>query len=300
MKLFTYSKNKHLMRIGIDIDGQKYDFSHIWDLFKDIRGEHRLPDLQFLQVMIEFAMFSEKNIREVITAVTNLRSLNDLKLTEPIRYDVPILRPQKIICLGRNYKKHAEEFKNKVPEEPIIFSKMPSALLEHQGNIVIPKNIGRVDHEIELAVIIGKPGKNIPVSNAEQHIAGYTIMNDVTAREMQQQDIKNKLPWMRSKSLDTFCPIGPFLVPFDSIDDPHNLALNLKVNGNLKQSGNTSDLIFKIPDVIHYISKYMTLQPGDIIATGTPEGVSEIKPGDTVTAEIDQIGVLENSVIAGR
>ncbi len=298
MRLFSYIKKNQLYRIGIELDGKKYDFSRIWDYFKDIRGERRLPDLQFLQVMIEFAMFSKKNINEVITTVTNLRSLDDLKLTEPIQYDVPIARPQKILCLGRNYQKHAEELKNKVPGEPIIFSKMPSSLLPHKGAIILPKGVGRVDHEIELALIISKMGKNVPESQALEYIAGYTIVNDVTARAMQKADTEKKKPWMRSKSFDTFCPIGPYVIPFDVLENPHSLDISLKVNGEIRQNANTSEFIFKIPQMISYLSKHMTLHAGDIIATGTPAGVSELHPGDVVTGEIESIGILENNVVA--
>jgi len=298
LRLFSYIKKDQLYRIGIELDNIKYDFSRIWDYFKDIRGEHRLPDIQFLQMMIEFAMFSKKNINEVITTVTNLRSLDDLKITELIQFDIPIARPQKILCLGRNYQKHAEELKNKVPDEPIIFSKMPSSLLPHEGAIVLPKGVGRVDHEIELALIVGKMGKNIPETQAYNFIAGYTIVNDVTARAMQKGDVEKKKPWMRSKSFDTFCPIGPYVIPFDALPDPHNLDITLKVNGEIRQKANTAELIFKIPQIISYLSKHMTLHAGDIIATGTPAGVSELHPGDVVTCEIENIGILENRVAA--
>ncbi len=298
MRLFSYIKKNQLYRIGIELDGKKYDFSRIWDYFKDIRGEHRLPELQFLQVMIEFSMFSKKNINEVITTVTNLRSLDDLKLTEPIQYEVPIARPQKILCLGRNYQKHAEELKYKVPGEPIIFSKMPSSLLPHKGAIILPNGVGRVDHEIELALIISKMGKNVPESQALEYIAGYTIVNDVTARAMQKADTEKKKPWMRSKSFDTFCPIGPYVVPFDVLENPNTLDISLKVNGKIRQNANTSEFIFKIPQMISYLSKHMTLHAGDIIATGTPAGVSELHPGDVVTGEIESIGILENNVVA--
>ena len=296
MKLFSFYKKPQLIRIGIEINNKKYDFSLIWDFYKDIRGEQRFPDLHFLQVLVEFDMFSQKNINEILTTVTNLRSIEDLIITEPIRYDVPISRPQKIICLGRNYKKHAEELDNEVPQQPIIFAKMPSALLSHQGTILMPRGIGRVDHEIELALVIGKFGKNIAAKYAMDFVAGYTILNDITARKMQKNDTENKLPWMRSKSFDTFCPLGPFLIPQDSLNDPHNLNISLKVNGELRQQSNTSKMIFKIPNIIQFVSQHMTLNAGDIIATGTPEGISELKAGDVVRGEIEGIGVLENTV----
>ncbi|MDZ7333138.1 MAG: fumarylacetoacetate hydrolase family protein [candidate division KSB1 bacterium] len=298
MKLFSFLNKDQLVRIGIELDGRKYDFSRIWEMFKDIRGKHHFPELSFLQVMIELELFNKENITEVIKTVSDLRPLDDLRIQAPIRFDVPIARPQKIICLGRNYRKHAEEFKNPVPKEPIIFAKMPSSLLAHEGTILLPKNVGRVDHEGELAVVIGKSGKYISESRAYEFVAGYTIVNDVTARELQIKDIENKLPWMRSKSFDTFCPIGPYLVPHGVIDNPHQLELTVTVNGAVRQKSNTSQFIFKVPEIIQFISRHLTLSPGDIIATGTPEGVAELKPGDVVIVEIDQIGRLQNYVAA--
>lgn len=286
------------MRIGIDLEGKKYDFSMIWEMFKDIKGKHDFPELSFLQVMIELGLFNVTDITEVITTVTDLRMLDDLKILAPIQFDVPVARPQKIICLGRNYRKHAEEFNNPVPKEPIIFAKMPSSLLPHEGTIVIPRQVGRVDHEGELAVVIGKSGKYISESRAYEYVAGYTVVNDVTARELQIKDIESKLPWMRSKSFDTFCPIGPYLVPHGVINNPHQLELTVKVNGAVRQQSNTSQFIFKVPEIIQFVSRHLTLAPGDIIATGTPEGVGELQPGDVVTVEIEQIGRLENPVAA--
>lgn len=296
LKLFSFVNQDHMVRIGIDLDGQKYDFSLIWEMFKDIRGKHHFPELSFLQVMIELGLFNADHIKEVIATVSDLRTLDDLKIPSPIQFDLPVARPQKIICLGRNYRKHAEEFKNPVPKEPIIFAKMPSSLLPHEGTILLPRQVGRVDHEGELAVVIGKSGKYISESRAYEHVAGYTVVNDVTARELQIKDIENKLPWMRSKSFDTFCPIGPYLVPHGVIENPHQLELTVKVNGAVRQKSNTSQFIFKVPEIIQFISKHLTLAPGDIIATGTPEGVAELQPGDIVTVEIEQIGRLENHV----
>jgi 2-keto-4-pentenoate hydratase/2-oxohepta-3-ene-1,7-dioic acid hydratase in catechol pathway len=298
LKLFSYITKDHAVRIGIDWDGKKLDFTHIWEMFKDIQGKHHFPELTFMQVMIELGLFNFEDIKEVISTVKNLRSLDDLKIKAPIQFDVPIARPQKIICLGRNYRKHAEEFKHDIPQEPIIFAKMPSALLPHEGTIVLPRKIGRVDHEGELAVVLGKQGKNIAESKAYEFIAGYTALNDVTARALQIQDIENKLPWMRTKSCDTFCPIGPYLIPAGAISNPHQLNITVKVNGEIRQHSNTSQLMFKIPEIIQFISKYMTLSPGDIIATGTPEGVSELHNGDVVSVEIEEIGLLENKVVA--
>ncbi|UCE08729.1 MAG: fumarylacetoacetate hydrolase family protein [bacterium] len=248
--------------------------------------------------MIELGLFNYDDINEVISTVKKLRSLDDLKIQGPIQFDVPVARPQKIICLGRNYQKHAAEFNKPVPKEPIIFAKMTSSLIPHEETIILPRNVGRVDHEGELALIISKTGKNIAESKAYECVAGYTIMNDVTARAMQIKDIENKMPWTRAKSFDTFGPIGPFLVPQGVISNPHQLNISVKINNKTKQQANTSEMIFKIPELIQYISRHMTLSPGDIIATGTPEGVSELHDGDIVTVEIDEIGLLENKVVA--
>ncbi len=298
MKLFSFITRDQNIKIGIDVDGKKCDFTYMWEIFKDIQGKHKYPQLNFIQVMISIGIFNSSDIKEVVTTVQEFRSLDTVKIDGPLIYDVPIPQPQKIVGLGRNYKKHAQELDNPVPDEPIIFAKMPSSLLPHEGAIVLPRGVGRVDHELELAIVIGLQGKNISESKAYEYIAGYTILNDVTARALQKSDNGKKQPWLRSKSFDTFCPTGPFLVPHDAIDNPHRLGLTLRVNDEVRQQANTSELIFKIPEIIHFVSRHMTLNPGDIIATGTPEGVSELKPGDTVTGEIDKLGKLENSVVA--
>jgi len=298
LKLFSFKTEELIIRIGIELDGRNYDFTRIWDMFKDIQGKHKFPDLYFIQVMVELGLFNYDDIIEVISTVKNLRSLDDLKIQGLVQYDIPVARPQKMICLGRNYQKHAEEFKNPPPKEPIIFAKLTSSLIPHEGTIIMPRNVGRVDHEGELALVISKTGKNIAESKAYEYVAGYTIMNDVTARALQIQDIENKLPWTRTKGIDTFGPVGPAIVPTKLISNPHQLDIAVKVNGEIRQQANTSQMIFKIPELIHYISRYMTLSPGDIIATGTPEGVSELHHGDVVTVAIDQIGKLENNVVA--
>jgi len=274
------------MRIGIRTEEGPVNFTQLWEIFKEIKSRGRGPRFNHLQMMVELDFFSLDTFSEVLATVREYRSLDDLKLEEPIHYQVPIARPQKILGLGRNYRAHAAEGGVPVPEEPIFFAKMPSSLLPHEGEIVIPPGVGRVDHEIELALVIGRTGKNIPEDDAMDYVSGYTIMNDVTARELQSADFKKSQPWLRSKSFDTFCPIGPYLVPKEEIADPHTLEMRLRVNGEVRQQANTSEMVFKISQVIAYISRHMTLQPSDIIATGTPEGVSPLTPGDTVEAEI--------------
>jgi 2-keto-4-pentenoate hydratase/2-oxohepta-3-ene-1,7-dioic acid hydratase in catechol pathway len=296
MKTFAYYTTQNIPRIGIEFENGRYDFTQIWEFFKDFKGFSHVPSLQFLQVMVEMDYFSNETLVEVVEIVRDFRSFQDIRVPETIHVDVPISRPQKILCLGRNYRDHAKEMDSEVPQEPIFFAKLPSALLAHEKQIRIPKGIGRVDHEIELAVIIGKQTSRIAVNRAMDQVAGYTIANDVTAREIQKECKQKGLPWTLSKGLDSFCPMGPYLVPADIVKDPHNLNIELRVNGKIKQSANTRDMIFKIPEIIAFISRYITLSPGDIICTGTPAGVSPLQNGDDVEVEIEGLGTLANQV----
>ena len=296
MKLFSYSSKDNAVKIGIEIDRLNYNFTQLWEFYKDYKGLQQLPQLTFLQMMVETDLFHQQYIQEIITTVQNFRSLDDLQIKDLNRFEVPLARPPKMLFLGRNYLEHAKEGGHAAPSEPIFFAKLPSTLISHQSQIRLPAGVGRVDHEIELAMIIGKQGKNISEAKAWDYIAGFTIINDITARALQKSDMEKKHPWLRSKNFDTFCPMGPFLVPTAAIPDAQNLDLQLTVNGQIKQQSNTSNMIFKIPKIIAYISQFVTLSPGDIIATGTPEGISELHSGDIIVAEIDGLGALENSV----
>ncbi|MHA1792058.1 MAG: fumarylacetoacetate hydrolase family protein [Promethearchaeota archaeon] len=208
------------------------------------------------------------------------------------------LHPKKIICLGRNYRAHAKELGSDVPSEPIFFVKTPTCLIGNEDDIILPSEelgIKRVDHEIELAVIIGKRCKNVNEGDALGCVLGYTVFNDITARDLQKKDIERSLPWFRSKNLDTFGAIGPSLLIADGVD-PQDLELILKVNGVVRQKASTKDMIFPVKKLISFISRYMTLEEGDIIATGTPKGVGPIKDGDLLEATIEPIGTLVNNV----
>lgn len=213
------------------------------------------------------------------------------------------INPTKIICIGTNYMDHIEETGLDVPKEPVLFPKTMNCLISHNDPIIYPKFLynqrkyNRVDYEVELAFIIKDKCKYVPKNEAYNHILGYTVFNDVTARKMQAKDIVSKLPWFRSKSFDTFGPIGPKIVNTDEIKDPHNLKIDLKLNGEIKQSSNTKHLLYKIPKLIEYISTFFTLEAGDIVATGTPSGIGPIQPGDTIEATIEKIGTLTNRVI---
>jgi 2-keto-4-pentenoate hydratase/2-oxohepta-3-ene-1,7-dioic acid hydratase in catechol pathway len=204
---------------------------------------------------------------------------------------LPPSSPSKIVCVGLNYHDHAKELGLNVPEEPILFIKPPSALIGQNGKILYPRSSNRVDFEAELAVIIGKKCKNIVYDRAYDVIAGFTCFNDVTARDLQQKDGQ----WTRAKSFDTFAPLGPFITPAEDFN-PEDAAIRSRVNGELRQDSNISNLIFDVPYLIEFISGVMTLEVGDVIATGTPPGVGELHTGDVVEIEIEGIGTLINEV----
>ena len=199
--------------------------------------------------------------------------------------------PTKIICLGRNYAAHAQELGNPLPERPLLFFKPPSAVIGPGEEIVLPRS-SRVDYEAELAIIIDRRCRNVRAKDAMEVIYGYTCMNDVSDREAQKWD-KN---WVRAKGFDTSAPLGPVIVTKDEIEGPFHVVLRL--NGEIRQDGSTSDLVFSIPEIIAEITAYMTLEPGDVIATGTPAGVGPLSPGDTVEVMIDGIDTLTNCVRA--
>ena len=204
---------------------------------------------------------------------------------------LPPTNPSKIICVGLNYVDHAMELDMPIPKKPLIFLKPPSAVIGHLGKIVYPDTAERIDYEAELAVVIGKRCKNVPSENASSVIMGYACFNDVTARDLQKEDVQ----WTRSKSFDTFAPVGPFIT--EPGLDVSDLSIKTRVNGKLRQDSRTSNLIFGLPELIEFISGIMTLEAGDIIATGTPPGVGELSVGDEVEIEIEDIGVLKNSVV---
>lgn len=204
---------------------------------------------------------------------------------------LPPTQPSKIVCVGLNYIDHAKELGMPIPENPLLFLKPPSAVTVHLGNIVYPGKTRQVEYEAELAVIIGKCCKNIRASDAGSVIMGYTCFNDVTARDLQKKDTQ----WTRSKSFDTFAPVGPYIA--DAGLDVGDLIIKTRVNGKLRQESSTSNLIFNVPNLIEFISGIMTLECGDIIATGTPPGVGELFVGDEVEVEIENIGILKNFVV---
>ncbi len=204
---------------------------------------------------------------------------------------LPPCIPSKIVCVGRNYAEHAKELGNEVPAEPTIFLKPPSSLIASGDVIVYPRLSQRLDYEGELGVVIGRRARNVKSSDAAAYILGYTCVNDVTARDLQRKDGQ----WTRGKGFDTFCPVGPCIIPRDEVDLA-GLRVRTFVDGEKKQDASITEMMFSVDDIIAYVSGFMTLEPGDLIATGTPSGVGPLQPGSQVRIEIDGVGVLENTV----
>jgi 2-keto-4-pentenoate hydratase/2-oxohepta-3-ene-1,7-dioic acid hydratase in catechol pathway len=218
-----------------------------------------------------------------------------------VKLCAPVPKPTKIICVGLNYRDHAIESKMEIPSRPTIFSKYNNTVIGPGDRIVIPRNTEKPDYEAEFAFVIGKGGRRITGSAWREHVFGYMNLNDVSARDVQLAVSQ----WVMGKSFDTFCPMGPYLVSADEISDPHNLNISLTLNGETVQNSNTRELIFKIPDLIEFLSSVMTLEPGDIVTTGTPSGVGMawnppkwLKPGDEVVVTVEGLGSLRNTCVA--
>jgi acylpyruvate hydrolase len=222
---------------------------------------------------------------------------------EVLIVSLPLPMPGKVIAVGLNYKDHAAEANVPLPEAPVLFTKWTTSLISDGEAIIIPKGVTQCDWEAEFAVVIGKRASRVSEADALDYVSGYTCMNDVTDREAQGKDGQ----WVRSKSYDTFGPIGPRIVPASEIGDPHNLKIEARLNGKTMQTSNTNQLIFNIPYLISYISQRVTLEAGDVITTGTPHGVGLfykppifMKDGDVIEVEIENIGILKNTVVAEK
>jgi 2-keto-4-pentenoate hydratase/2-oxohepta-3-ene-1,7-dioic acid hydratase in catechol pathway len=216
------------------------------------------------------------------------------------RLGAPIARPHQIICIGLNYRDHAEETGAQVPDEPIIFTKSPNTLIGPNDTVLIPRNSKKTDWEVEFGVVVGRRARYVPLDQAEEYIAGYVLVNDVSEREFQ---LERQGQWSKGKSAETFNPAGPYLVTRDEIPNPLNLSMRLEVNGKVMQSSNTNQMVFDPAFIIHYLSQFMVLEPGDLINTGTPPGVGlgqkpelYLKPGDIMRLSIEGLGVAEQRV----
>ena len=251
------------------------------------------------------------NVRQLLTggpdlmnAVAQLaqRPKAVLHPADKVQYHAPVADPRKIVCVGLNYKDHAAESGSPIPKEPILFSKFPTALIGHGETIVLPKVSQEVDYEAELVIVVGKQGRHLTSSNALEHVAGYAVGHDVSARDWQLK--KDGKQWMVGKTFDTFAPIGPVLVTKDEVPNPHSLPIRLRLNGQVMQNSNTSQMIFSVGELLVYLSQVFTLEPGDLIFTGTPPGVGVarkppvfLKDGDVVEVEIEGLGLLRNPVV---
>ncbi len=241
--------------------------------------------------LLEYNKITELSC-SVLEAI-NLSSVDKYKKDSTYKIDEVTIKspfsPSKIVCVGLNYKDHAEELNMDIPEEPIIFMKPPTSVIGHLDNIIYPDSSNQVDYEAEMGIIISKEARFVKSKNAEEFIGGYTAFNDITARDLQQKDGQ----WTRAKSFDTFAPIGPCI---ETELDPMNQKISLKLNGEIKQNSNTKNMIFDVYELVEFISNIMTLKPGDVIATGTPPGIGPMNVGDTVEVELEDIGMLKNSV----
>ena len=241
-----------------------------------------------------------KIVEQLISVSTRNEKRNATISLDDVTLLSPVSSPPKIVCLGLNYKDHVEEQGKDTPDEPILFMKPRTAIIGPDQPIIRPKLVKQLDYEAELAIVIGEKGKNIPVSEANKHIFGYTAFNDVSARDIQFKDKQ----WTRGKSFDTFAPMGPCITTANQIGNPNNLRVRTRVNGELRQDSSTKNMVFNIYEIVHHLSQVMTLEPGDIIATGTPAGVGVfmkpkprfLSPGDLVEVEIEKIGILSNTV----
>jgi 2-keto-4-pentenoate hydratase/2-oxohepta-3-ene-1,7-dioic acid hydratase in catechol pathway len=263
-------------------------------------SENDAIDVSSVVADFDTAFFADDGIERLRAALTK-GGLPSVKL-ESVRIGAPVTRPGKLMAVGKNYAEHAKEVKSAVPEKPIFFVKATSAINGPYDDVVVPANYATVDYEVELALVIGRRARQVDRATALAHVAGYLICNDVTERTAQA---KEGSQWFRGKSFDTFAPLGPYLVTPDEVGDPHALSLVCKIDGELRQNGNTKDLLFDIPYLIEFISRNITLEPGDIITTGTPAGVGHgmnppvyLKAGQVMELEITGLGKQRTRLVA--
>jgi len=290
--------------IGVQLDAGILDIPDAASYFGrkyHVRGQN------FPTTMMDLLQW-ESGIEVVRQIVTRYEQtpLNERMMAYPldsVALEAPITRPGKIIALGKNYLEHIKETGSEAPEFPVIFAKWPSCVIGPNDSIPIPKISDKIDWEVELAIVIGKICKDVKESHALEYIAGYTIANDVTARDLQHGDGQ----WIRGKSLDSFCPMGPCIVTRDELGDAQGLQLYTKINGVMKQNSTTSNMMFNVSQILAHLSKAFTLEPGDVIITGTPSGVGFVrdppeylKAGDKIEQYIEKIGYLNNSVVKSK
>jgi acylpyruvate hydrolase len=312
MRLVTYQREGQV-RVGAQLAGQVVDLNRAYRAAlqqADNADELAVADVRVPTDMLDLLRGGDTSLKAAQQALAfaqgqlanktlSLRGI--VYAMESVSLLSPVLHPGKLVCLGLNYRDHAAESGMAVPEYPVLFHKVAGSLVGPNQPIVIPPITDRVDYEAELAIIIGKRGKYISEAQAFSYIAGYAPANDVSARDLQFRTGQ----WTTGKMLDTFCPLGPALVTRDEVPEPNKLAIRTILNGQVLQDGNTADMIFSVPFIVSYISQIATLEPGDVILTGTPAGIGNarkppifLKPGDTVTIEVESLGSLTNPVVA--
>jgi acylpyruvate hydrolase len=312
MRLSTFRYKGQSAVVGVPANGLMIDVNAAYRALLRERGEPApaaMADAVAPAGILAFLNGGDRAIgaaSETLAYVSKVgaRAAEDESLAYPIdkvTLLAPVQRPGKLICVGLNYRDHAEEAGQKIPSDPTLFSKAASCVIGPNEAIRLPKVSKDIDYEAEFAVVIGKHAKDVSAAKALDYVAGYTIVNDVSARDFQRRSSQ----WMAGKNFDTFAPMGPHIVLKDEIPDPHTLDISLEINGRRLQSSNTKNLIFDVNALIADISRFLTLEPGDVISTGTPGGVGFVRkppvflmPGDRVKIEIAKIGALENPVVA--
>ncbi|WP_257348895.1 fumarylacetoacetate hydrolase family protein [Pseudalkalibacillus decolorationis] len=288
MKLVTFTKNDQDF-VGTVIDNLVINLNHLL----------AEPSLTMMDIVERGLSY----IKKIETKLTDLDMDNGQEFIlniDEIVFKAPLPNPGKVVCVGLNYMDHCREQNVEPPKAPLIFSKWSSCVVGHGENVILPIESTQVDYEAELGVIIGKKGKSITEDNVFDHIFGYVIVNDISARDVQFADGQ----WARGKSYDTFAPCGPYLVTVDEVSDPQKLSVRCTVNGNVLQDSNTKEMIFTIKEIVAYLSKGFTFEPGDLLSTGTPHGVGVfrdpqvfLEDGDEVIVEIEGLGILKNTCV---
>jgi len=272
----------------------------------DVEAARAASGLPAPATVMEAIRGGEEAVRQLAALAAQAAGSGEPLLDEAeIDFAPCVTAPNKIVCVGLNYRKHADETNAPYPQSPILFNKFNNALTGHGKDVAVPRVTKELDYEAELVIVIGKRTKNVERSAALAHVFGYCAGNDLSARDLQMRTAQ----WMLGKTCDGFCPIGPYLVTADEVGDPNALGIRAVVNGETRQQSNTSDMIFRCDELVSYISRHMTLEPGDLILTGTPEGVVlglpperrvYLQPGDTVTIEIEKLGALTNRFVEDR
>ena len=310
MRLVTFRHGHETGRLGAVVGDDVVDLNAGCARMLNARGLRRFEEAARAVAPADMIGFLDGGQESLAAAAETLDFVSRLERSERegvglcfpidrVTLQAPVPRPRKLVLLGLNYRDHAEETGMKLPEVPTLFSKYPSSVIGPGETILVPKVSSMIDYEAEMAFVIGRAGKNVPRERAMEHVAGYTILNDVTCRDYQARTGQ----WMIGKTFDSFAPMGPYLVLKDEVPDPHDLEVALDLNGRRMQHSSTRHLIFTVPEIIAYISQVFTIEPGDVVSTGTPSGVGFarkppvfLKPGDRVRIEIERLGVLENPV----